>query len=357
MPLNKAKGLIVITSLFFASVGSVAYGGEEEQLGMASIAPSERLQTIVLGRAIRKGIVPFTLTPILRKNMERQAYYYSGNFPEVVSTTLRVSPILTYDGNINGGLSQDQIDIAGYTFNLDPSYKKKSGFVAGASAGGETRIAWSEGRYISLAGQVQSIWSPRYDIGRSDAAFALCSKNNVTGWTFLDICQMAGQSWRDLGNLHYEETSLQLSRILEFHESLHEGGIRLSHYQSDDWEQNRLGISLKSVWNNFTDEISATYGEAVEGETVPRYILTGGVSWLGANNRPRQAEIRFQRAAGGMFLGEPRVEYTTSFGISTELSKQLTFNLDYSRVNSTASYANLDQVSFGLQFRGKFWNF
>lgn len=355
MPSNSLFGLWAAVVFSLAAVGPT-YGGEEEQLGMVSIAPSERLQTIVLGRALRKGIVPFTLAPILRKNMERQAYYFSGDTPSIISASFRVSPILTYDGNINGGLSQNQINISGYTFNLDPAYRKKSGLVGGGSAGGEVRVAWSEGRYLSLAGQAASVWSPRYDIGRSDAAVALCSKNNLTGWTFADICQTVGQSWRDLGNIHYQETALQLAQIAELAGNVHEGGLKISEYQSDDWSQDRLGVSLKSVWDSFTDEISITYGKAVEGETVPRYILTGGVSWLSPHNRPWQMDVRFQRAAGGAFLGEPRVEYTTSFGLSTQLSTQLSFNFDYSRVNSTASYANLDQVSFGFQFRGKMWS-
>lgn len=320
-----------------------------DRLESGSLASSERLRMVVLGEALRSGLAPPGSSQALRRLMTRQGFYIREDRNPVTRAELWIAPLVTYDGNINGGVLKDTFQWSGYTFVVDPTYTARKGWVVGASGGLRTGIAWSEGKYLDLAVVTQAAWSPRYDIGRQDGVVSLCSRNHLTGWIFADFCQRAGTSWRQLDDTSYRETSAALVTVWPLSSGVHETTFRYSRYDNAGAGQNRLSFSIESVWDSISTRTGFTLGDPLEDKVAMRYTVNAGIGWM-MWQRSFQVDVWHQKAEGGAFLGVPRKDHLNGISLAVDLHPDLSLRLEALQSHSSAFFANYDQVALNLRF-------
>lgn len=282
---------------------------------MAGLAPSERLQAFALAQGLRHNIAAPGLGSALRRALTGLAFYHDGPRPAVVSRSLRVTPVLAWDANINGGYINDRFTLGGLVFAIDPASQARSGLVAGAEAGGTLRLAHGNGRYLELQAGAEALWSPRHEIGRAAAGASACLRNHVRGWTFADLCASASRSWRALSNSSAASAGTRITTLFAGGPALHELSAQLSRLHQPEGGQNALTLGWGAVWNRAASEVSVTRLSSIEGLTVPRHRASVAITWLVAG-RPMAARLAWQEAGGGMLLGSAREDTTTTASLT-----------------------------------------
>lgn len=335
--------------------GHPAHANELDRLQIADLSGSERLRLRAHGQALTAGTLPHPALVRMRQDMTRQGYYItSRGRPELVGRGVQVAPLLAWDGNINGGLLQDRFTLNGLAFEADPDFVAKSGIVAGLSAAGLLRYAWNTGRLVEMQAATELGWSPEHGIGRADVMLSACSRNHLEGWSFLDLCTTGRHYWRELDEDSAWQVSAAFTQIAPARNSLHE--IRLQYLRASTAgpDQDRVALSIESVWSRALTEIEVTVGEPLEDTVALRYRTDARVSWI-ADNRSWSLDVWTQQAEGGMFLGIPREDRARGIGLTTDLRPGTSLRLAYLDSRSTAGIANYDQVTLDIRFGNLRW--
>lgn len=347
------KTLALLLSLALASLPALADVADRMQ--SALLSGSERLRLRAFGQALTEGQLSRPALNRMRQDMVAQGYYVDGGPPQLVARDIAIAPVLTWDGNVNGGVLQDRFTLNGWVFTADPGFRAKAGLVAGASVAGMARLAWGNGRLIELRGATEIGWSPRHDIGRADAMLAVCSRNHLRGWDFLDLCATGSRSWRDLGDDSAHRLGADFSRIVTAPHSLHEikVGYALAS-TSGQKDQHRASLGLESVWNHAVTDFRLTLGRPVDGITVPRQRLDAGIAWLAAGRR-WHVDLWHQRAEGGTFGRTARADRATGIGLEVDLRPGTALRLGYMDSRSTAEIATYDQFTLEIRLDRLRW--
>ncbi|MEO8242005.1 MAG: hypothetical protein ABI832_06800 [bacterium] len=322
--------------------------------GIAQISGSERLRLFAFGKMLETGMAPRAAVLQMKQDMVVQGFYYDAGTSRLIDKNGWLAPVLRYDGNINGGALRDSFVFDGQVFDAAPDFRAKAGVVAGLAGGGAVRLAWSNGRYLEARVQGDAVWSPDYRIGRTTAELALCSRNHLTGWTFLDFCHSAAVTSRDLGSTTTQATDLSLSQLFAAGEGYHELTADLSQASYDIGQQPALTLSWDAVWDQASTRLALTVAAPIKGETVLRQRLDVGMNWQW-HGRSMGVDLWHQRADGGTFLSSPRADTTTGIGLSFDIRPGVTTQIGYLVNRSTVDLFRYDQLSVNIRFDALRW--
>lgn len=322
--------------------------------GASHLAWSDAIRLRALGGAAGQSQSDLGLTKALQRELELQGYYSPSHQITPIARHIWATPLLAWDGNINGGLMKDRFDFNGLTFEANPDYRAKAGLVLGGGLGGMTRLAWDEGRWIDLTAQAELGYSPKHEIARQDLWLQACSRNHLAGWSFLDLCASGNRSFRELGNDQGHRLETTFRQVTASKSALHEYGIKLARVDSQSRDQNRIGFSVESLWNNSATQIGLTLGEPIPEATVLRQRIDFGIKST-LFDRKIGFDLWGQKADGSAFLGTPREDKTWGLGVSADLRPGIDLRLGYSDSQSTAAIADYKQVTLDLRFDPLKW--
>lgn len=295
---------------------------------LAIIAPSERLQLHVLGRALETPRPPLRFSRAMRHGLERTGFYHEGPRPALIAVETRFSPLLGWDANLNGGYFNGRFELQGLIFEVEPERVAKAGLVGGATLGSDLRLAYGPGRYLELRTAAEAVWSPQHRLGRADAALTLCSRNHLRGWTFADVCAGASRGWRELSTSSATSASATLTTLFAGPAAHHEITGGLARYGRSAGTQRALTLSWGAVWQRVTTHLSLTLLEPIPGETATRQRLSADLRWLWGG-QPVSLGLRHARSAGGMILGIPREDRLTGLSLTFRPRPRVTVELNH----------------------------
>ena len=335
-------------------LGSAAHADALDRAVIAEIIGSERLQMFTYGKLLETGDAPRAAVVQMKQTMAAQGFYYEPGTNPVIATEAWIAPVVSYDGNINGGVLRSSFTFNGLIFEADPAYYAKAGVVLGAAGGGVARVAWANGRYIEARVRAESVWSPEYQIGRSNAELALCSRNHVAGWTFVDLCKTGSALWRELGKSSTQGATIAVSQLFQTDAAYHELTAAVSQTQVYSDKQPSVSVSLGSVWDHAATRVWLTAAPPVAGETVLRSRVATDVQWLWVGHAVGVG-LWYQHFDGGAFLGTPRSDNAIGINLSYEINPALTAQIGYMENRSTVDLYDYAQTSVDLVFDALQW--
>ena len=335
-------------------LSSSALADESSRARIAQAAGSERLQIFSYGKLLQTGTAPGSVVEAMRQDMIRQGFYFDPGTTPLVAADAWVAPILSYDGNINGGVLQDSFTYGGQVFEAGQEFRAKAGVVMGASAGGLLRLAWENGRYVEASARGEAVWAPQFGIGRSNTELALCSRNHLTGWTFLDLCNTISGVRRELGSSSSNATDLALSQIFDAGGAYHEVTADLSDTRFNAGNQPALTLSWNAIWNGAATKFSVTAGAPFANQMALRRRISTEVSWL-LQDRMVSVDLWHQDADGGAFLGASRADVADGVGLSYEFRPRLTAQIGYTVNHSNVDFFRYEQLSLNVRFDALRW--
>jgi hypothetical protein len=327
---------------------------ELDRARMAEIAGSERLRMFAYGKLLETGSAPRWTAVGMKRDMVRQAFYADPGTDRVIATEAWAAPVLSYDGNINGGVVNETFTFNGLTFEADPASRAKAGLVFGVSGGGMARLAISNAKYVEARLQGEAVWSPEHRIGRSIAQLGLCSRNHVTGWTFLDLCHTAWSIDRELGSSTTHKTDVALTHLFQSAASYHELTATVSEARYDIGRQPSVTLSWTALWDVAATSVSVTHAAPIAGETALSSRIDADVLWQ-MGGRPVKVGLWHQRADGGTFLGSARADRATGISVAFQVRPRVTVQVAYLVNSSTVDFFDHRSLSLSARFGAMQW--
>lgn len=317
---------------------------------MAALAPSDRLHAYALARGLGRDRRSAALAGGLRQALTGLGFYHQGAGPAVIAASRRVTPVLAWDANINGGYLNDRFTIGQLVFAIDPARRARAGLMAGLAFGADLRLAWGPGRYLELQGDGEALWSPRHRMGRASAGVSACLKTHLRGWTFADLCASASHSWRALSSATGGSVSAALATLVSAGPAHHELTLRLARLDQPEGAQTAATLGWGAVWNRAASEVTLTRLTPVPGETVPRHRATVEVSWLAAG-RPVSLGLRWQEAGGGLLLGRARADRTVAVSLGVRPRPGMSLELVHQVNRSTHDLFSDSRTGLSVRWR------
>ncbi len=319
-----------------------------------SLHGPERLRVFALTRMFDQRASEPGVRMALRRNLAQQGHYYSGNGQRVLSQDVWLFPVLGYDGNINGGALNNRFRFGGLVFDADPSILAKSGLMVGGGIGTQTRVALASGTFLDLLGTAEVARSPRHRINRSQAEISACLRDNLVGWTFVDICSIFEETEREMGRSTRWATRAALSSLHQVGLSYHEARVELEIADYGPVAQNAVTFGLRSVFDGFLPFASISLAEQVPDEMAFRSRITAGLQ-VPYDWRLLSIFAWAQFADGGRFLGVPREDRTSGLSVSGDISRHVSFSVTYTDNNSSSAFFDYEQIELKLNFKGYSW--
>ncbi|MDP3341999.1 hypothetical protein [Frigidibacter sp.] len=342
-----------LAALLLALCAAPAAADEGARVATSALAGSERLRLFAFGKALETGALPPALVGRMKRDMVRQGFYHEPGQTPLIALDAWAAPVLSYDGNINGGAYNDRLSVDGIIFETTPEYVAKAGIVAGVGAGGEARLAWDSGRYVSAALRAETVWAPEHDIGRGYAELRVCSDNHLTGWTFLDLCHTEAVLNRELDRSETALTKISAEHLFETGAGYHALTTGLEQ-RDGSTRQMALELGVESLWDGAVTEVALSLGEEVPGETVQRLALGAGIRWH-QGRHPMGLSLGYQEAEGGQFLGQDRTDRRYAAALVYQVSPSVTLGVDLARNDSTVAFFDYDEVGVTATFSGFRW--
>ena len=312
------------------------------ELGQSSqIVPSERLRIFAYGRALGQGAATAAQTEQLQQDMMAQGFYHDASAPAVVFASLTVQPTLGYDPNINGGYQQTGFSLGGLYFEATPESLARGGVALGFDADASYRLAWDNGRFLSLDVFASAVHVPQLGEGTQNAGLALCSRNHLAGWSFADLCHSRSYAWFGGGHSEATTTELALTGLYDASTSYHEMKVVVG---TRDDRQIYAGLAAVSVWPDVVTQAAITLSAPVPEALAPRVRLSGELRWSD-DGRLTALGIWHEMADGTDFLGVARQDATLGLSLSHELTPAMTVMLQAVHNDSSITLFNTNELS------------
>lgn len=335
-------------------------------LGLALLTGGEaraeltgRFAAIALSGSDRLAIFALSdpgLSPGTRAQRDRILRDRGFGMPAGVRThdPLKVSPILSWDPNLNGGLVNDSLSIDGLTFAIDPAAAAVSGlFVGGAvesrtqiSLGGPTALHL---RYGGMVGR-----APAEGLSKAIGSIEACVLHLRNPGLGLHACADALQSEVDLGSSRRLKARTGLSKTFEGSRGAHDLRFELGltrEMGSDAYNQPWVGMKMTSALDSgVATGAMIQLAAPVDGEQVARARIELDAAAI-LFDRPVSVKVSTQAQSGGQFLGQPREDRIDTLSISTQILPSLEANISLSRLESNAEFFDDQSLGFSLNFR------
>ena len=296
-----------------------------------------------------------TVLRLLGQLMPLQAFRLDGATPDnhIIRRQINLSPVVAYDDNINGGNRNSSFTLGDtLTFTVDEDARAKEGVVLGAAINANMRYGYGRGDYLDAAGSFSAVHAPTEDLEKYNYGFSLCSRNHIQGWTFLDGCATTQSQIVDLGTAREDAVRLTATQLLQAGGYDHALSATFGHVWFTNFEQNTYASSLTTSLGKLgSASITLDLGDAVDGAHAQRERLTLNYVTSIAD-RTFSFSASQANARGSMFLGDLREDVTTTFGVRTDLTDQISVNIRLTDNASTVDFFEYRSVSVGFGFTG-----
>ncbi len=346
------RGLAILLGLLLPCwlFAAVASAQAIDRTPLLPLIGSERLRLYTLGQALEAQPQSPRHNDAMRQGLEAAAFYHDLPRPAVIGHHLRFSPVLAWDGNINGGYLQDRFDLYGLSFDIDPANRARAGLVFGGRLSGDLRLAWAPGRYLDLQANAEAAWSPQHRIGRGTAALSACARNHVSGWTFADVCATAAAGWRSLSDSRSTAVSASVAHLFTAGPAFHELTFGIERRQMDEGLQTSVSLGWDAVWSQVTTGVSLTLAAPIPGETALRHRLSVEVGGMW-RNRPVSVSLWHMRSNGGALLGMARDDRVGGVGISIQPRRDLSIELVHQVTHSSIDLFDESRTGLNVRFQ------
>ncbi|NVK59502.1 MAG: hypothetical protein HWE37_05470 [Rhodobacteraceae bacterium] len=316
---------------------------------LTQLVTSERLRTYALARGLVSGGPDLGTALDLKQLLRRQGFYLEDTGWQRLVAEQALYPQISYVPNMNGGSPNERLEFGGLTFRLRDDLVARGGFAVGATYDGVLRYGWDSGRYVQLQAQLGGLYAPEPDLGTTRARLALCSRNHVTEWQFLDLCLTHYEDRRELQDVTRDEARLGVSTLFESGANRHELGLSLTRQRIDERYRSLAEIGLESVWAGSATRLSLEYGTPTGDETGALLTAAGEIRWPVAGQVVGLG-LSLSHSPETMFLGDARRDRSLGVTGLLAIDGNLVLTAAYSRTWSTVSFFEDELVSFGVSY-------
>lgn len=272
--------------------------------------------------------------------------HQTGKGPQRAWNIRSLQPVLSYSPNINGGLAGDSFKIGGLVFEIDPEYRAVAGPVVGGAF--SQSVGWSigTGQTVSVAGSASIVYSPDYDISRTNANGQACLRSYLEDWRFLDLC---GGAFYERADLSEADGSFLSANFAQLFSARNGTGLANASIRRE-FQQNYQKTSVSAGVERYFDgrgvvTARVALGEEIKGENTLLYggYLSYGQLVLGVGTN---IGLSYERDGGDVFFGQDRTDDVITLDLTGQINPSLSATLSVE--NRRSSIDLFSGVTFSL---------
>lgn len=267
-----------------------------------------------------------------------------------VSTRFTVTPVLTWDPNINGGFMDDGITIGGLRFSFGEDTKRIGGLMAGVQAGARIAapITPDLAFTANLAGQLT--WSPEHDMTKVRLGAETCLRYALEVSTSVHACATATRVIQEMGAETRYTAQLGMRHQFVAGAALHELRVDYTHLFRETFDQGILGARLISAHTaGYSTSFGVRVGASVDGSMALSHGFDIGLTTI-LWDRPTSFSISYDVSDGGRFLGQDRRDKTVALSVGRDFG-QFSAEATIFKTSSSASFYNDSGIGVNFSYR------
>ncbi len=271
---------------------------------------------------------------------------------EIAHTSLRFSPALAYDDNINAGVPGRSILVGSYEFVIDEESRAKEGIVVGADGGAGIALALGAGARMTADLGLSWRYAPAHDLMWQAAQAELCTTRPYADWRWIEGCVSLRGTERALSTTFTRRLAFANRRVVSSGWGDHELTLGAFFEDSEGVEQAGASLCLLTARPGF----GLVGFELVAGERVRgRSAVTAAASLWGARDifgAPGTLVLSVREESGSRFFDRTREDRVWNLSVARDIGDRLTATLGLTARNSNVAVYDDHAVTFALQFRG-----
>jgi len=274
---------------------------------------------------------------------------------QVTDSWIDFAPVLTYDGNINGGSVGESVTISGLEFRVEDDYRAKGGLLVGTQVTAGLRMNVGERTALELDGYAMAAWAPEHDMTKTRVQGSACLRRMVNDRVQVRGCLDGYHSSYELGETRRAGVEAGMSYAFASFAAFHEIDVSLKqsrYFDDEDYNQTTVAaIYTTGRPGPLAFTAGVQLGTEVEDRIAMREAFMAGVSMM-VLDRPTSFLVSLQNNRGGMFLGEGRDERVYAVSANRRVHDHLTVGAAYSVTE--ASHEFFQDNAFGVTFNVRF---
>lgn len=290
-----------------------------------------------------------------RLSAER-GYDPAGEFGKI-SGTVDVSPILSYDSDINGGSGKDGFTVGGIDFLIPEDDRRKSGVVIGASAQASSRYTIGRQTVADIGGWGSFAWSPEHEISKISAGVSACVTRQIDRDLYTGACAAYGLYRTDLKDDESVVGEISVNKLLAGEGAIHDIGAGISlvsirDRRYDEAFQQATGRISGETLLRSGDMIGygASFGERVRGQKVRTFGLDAFYTTL-VGGRLVSLGAAYDDYSGATWLGREVREESFSASAALTLRNGLEIGAEYVKTSSGSQLSDGNEVFFDVRIK------
>lgn len=269
-----------------------------------------------------------------------------------VAVNWAITPGLSYDRNINGGIAAEELTLLGLRFVTDPATRAKAGWTPTLSINVAARLTYAEGAVLTAFSSAQSGYSFDHHVTKTDFTAGLCAATYLGSDWFVDVCARQSRKLRDLAETRETTASLTVERIFALGNSLHSVSVSPQIERVNDQSRPLISLGWRGVYPEIgVLSVNLLYGAEMEGYLTTQRAVSFGLTRtiLGA---PMRLGVTVDRAAGQRYLGTPRIDDKITITATRQIGTWAEVYAGYERINSSIDGFDDEAVLFGVTLTG-----
>lgn len=273
-----------------------------------------------------------------------------------VSSSVDILPVLTYDSDINGGVSKDGFNLSGFDFVIPEDERRKSGVVLGAAMDASVRYALGRQTVADISGWVSHVWSPKHDITKTSAGMSACVTKQMERDLYLSGCAAYALFQTDLKDDQSLMGEVKVNRLFGGDSAIHDVGLGVSRVgvkdrsTGDGYAQTRVTLSGTTLFvsGDFAG-YGATFGEKVDGEKVRTLGLTASYGRT-FGKQTVIGNVGYDKYDGTRWLGQEVREEAFTAGVRVVRDRGPDVSVRYVKTSSGSALNDGNSVFFDVNY-------
>ena len=271
---------------------------------------------------------------------------------EALGLKIAASPTLSFSENINSGLPNGTLEVAGLSFSPNEDQIRQTGWLLGFELGAYGSYSLARGSYLEYQATASTQRATDYDLRVNRFAVGVCGHFHTGNWRYVDICGNRHIEERDLSTERLTEASLGLSQLWSASARSYRlsGGVSLNSSKSGE---RNTGFTLESEFIGFDGRTGGIQLELTNGDRASASQDYRARIWLGGNlrERPLQGFAEFGSTYEGEVLSVDRVDRTVQLGVAYIPRSNLIVSLGVKTVESSIDYFSTTSPFFSLRYQ------
>lgn len=271
-----------------------------------------------------------------------------GHGPVVLSYGAAITPLVSHDSNVNGGIPSDTISLGGLVFDVDPEARAVSAMTAGVQVSAAMNFLLAPRTILSFSARQSHRRSLHGGFSIKERIGIASISHSFDNWFYVDASGGRRTQTKKLSDDESSFRTITLGRIIGNPRSTSDLSASFAQVKTGDVWQDRYRVDLlhSDAQIGFL-RLGLERGARISGVLLPEWSAAMSYSNF-IMGKPSTITLAKTVETGGDIFGVPREDRTVSIAFDRTLNDKVSGFVAYKRTNSTIEAFSENTLAAGL---------